>query len=102
MAHQSTPRNIQQLLKSSTLLKQCQQQQHEQSIEDCIKDKLAFLNHFPHRCYAFSEDTLGIDIPNAMLRYSILAQEKSILGALQRHYPQFIKLRIHINPKLSR
>ncbi len=101
MTHQSTPRNIRQLLKASHFLRHCQTEQRQQSLQSYIKTILPFSNEKLYRCYETAEDIICIEVPNALLRYALLARKNELLTHFQQQNEKLTNIQILVNPKLQ-
>ena len=93
--------NIKDLLETSDLSK--------------IMQKGLFLNQlnqqlqqiFPAQCKGlyrlanFTQDSLIIEVTNAVVRQSLLFKQQDLLNLIQKDYPEIIKLTFKINPEIG-
>ena len=55
-----------------------------------------------YRLSNFSEDSLIIEVQNAMVRQALLFEQSKIIAQIKQTYPEIKQLKFKINPELSR
>ncbi|MFD1805187.1 DciA family protein [Pasteurella oralis] len=94
------PVNVKELLENSSLAK--------------IMKKGLFLNelnlhlqqHFPkqyqglYKVANLEQDTLYLEVANAIVRQALMFQQKSLLALVNINYPEVKTIKFHINPSL--
>lgn len=96
------PINIQQILRNSSFATVMQKGLFINELNLFLQRIIPKQFNQLYRLSNFSEDSLTIEVQNAMVRQALLFEQNKIITQIQQKHPEIKQLKFKINPELSR
>lgn len=96
-----TTQNICEILQNSALARIVERANELNRLNDKIQQILPNLYRGLYRIRNLSDNSLVLDVPNAVVRQGMLLQQVALLKLIQQTYPKITALDIRVNPNFN-